>query len=102
MGTESLEARPTLVSACPAPQLFADVMNLFPQKPRRAITTARLQLHDWRRDLDHARIEIDCAAGGELERATGPRKHFAANESLRGPENFLRFLTNVVDDEAEF
>src|SRR4051794_10497362 len=99
MGAESLKPRPALVAPRPAPQLLADVMNLFPQEAGRAITTARLHFHDWRRHFDHARVEIDRATGRELERATGPRQHFAANQPLRRPENFFRLLTNVVDDE---
>src|SRR5256885_4941489 len=101
MRTETLEPRPAFVSPSPMPQLFADVMNLLPQKPRRAITTARLQFHDRRRHFDHAGVEINRAAGRELEGTPGARNHLPANEPLRRSEDRFRPPPNVVDDEAE-
>src|SRR5256885_7099771 len=102
MRTETLEPRPAFVSPSPMPQLFADVMNLLPQKPRRAVTAARLQFHDRRRHFDHTGVEINRAAGRELEGAPSSRKHLPANEPLRRSENLFGPLPDVIDDEAEF
>src|SRR5256714_3169999 len=102
MRAETLELGPAFISACPAPQFLADVMNLFPQESRCAIATARFQLDDRRRHFDHAGVEINRAAGRKLERASGARQHFAPNKFLRRPENFFRPLTDAVNDQTEF
>ena len=102
MRAEALELRPAFISPRPTPQLLAHVVDLFPQEPRRAIATTRLQFHDRRRDFDHACVEVNRAAGWELEGAPGPRQHFAPDKFLRRPENFFRAFTDAVNDQAEF
>src|SRR4051794_32758679 len=87
---ESLKARLAFVSTGPAPQLFADIMNLLPQEPRRSITTARLQLDNGRCHLDHAGVEIDRPAGRQLERASSARQHLVPDQFLSGPEDLFR------------
>src|ERR1051325_4110674 len=101
MRAETLEPRPAFLSPRPAPQFFTDVMDLFPQKPGRAVTTAGLEFYNRRGHLDDARVEVNRAAGWQLKGTAGARQHFPPNELLGRPENFLRPLANVVDDEAE-
>ena len=102
MRAETLELRLAFISPRPAPQLLAYVVDLFPQEPRRAIATTRLQFHNRRRDFDHTGVEVNRTAGRELEGAPGARQHFAPDKFLRGSENFLRAFTDAVNDQAEF
>src|SRR6185436_9752680 len=85
----------------PFAQLFTQVLNLFPQKPGGTITTPRFNLDDRCGYLDHARVEINRAAGGELERAACPRNHLATNEVLRRSENFFGQPANIINHEDE-
>jgi hypothetical protein len=98
---ETLEPRLAFVSFAPAAELVAHVLDLFPQKTRRAITAARLELHDRSGHFDNAGVEINRAAGGQLKGAPRSRHHFLPNESLGRSENYLRPPANIINEKAE-
>src|SRR2546423_9102063 len=101
MGAETLQPCLAFVPPGPAAQLRPDVLNLLPQEARRAIATARLQFHDRRRHFDHTGVEIDRAAGRELEGTPSARKHLPSNQPLRRAKDCFRPPPNAVDNETE-
>jgi hypothetical protein len=101
MRAETLQPRLAFVAPAPAPEFLAHILNLFPQQPRGAVTTARLELHDRCSHLDHAGVEINRATGGELEGAPRARHHLLANQPLRRSEYYLRPPPNIIDQKAE-
>src|SRR3954462_10157143 len=98
MRAESLEPGPAFIPLSPAAQLLADKVDLFPQQSGGAIATTWLQFHDRRRHFDDSGVEINRAAGRQLERPPSSRQHFVTDQFLRGPENLLRQLALVIND----
>src|SRR4029077_14380882 len=102
MCAEALKRALTLVSPGPVIQLLSQIADLLPQQTRRAITTARLELNNGRGDFDHAGVEINCTACGQLKRFAGARNHSPSHQTAGITENFFGTPSAAVNDEIEF
>src|SRR4029078_3192775 len=67
----------------PPRALVAHELDLLPEVVRHARGGARSQLDDGGDDLDHPAVEVDGAAGRELERAARPPEERGVDERLR-------------------
>ena len=69
VGAVCLQADVAAAALLPFRQLAPHERNLFPEVPHHPRAAARGQLDDGSHDLDHPAVEVDGAAGRELERA---------------------------------
>src|SRR6266540_402430 len=102
MCAEADEADFAAVLLLPRVQLLSQEENRLPQRPAGARRAASTDLDDRSRNLDHARIEVDRSAGGQVIRASGAVHHLDADEILRSAENVLRLYGLSVESEREF
>ena len=102
MRAEALERAVALVALGPMIQFTTQIADLFPQQARRAITTTRLEFNNGCGDFDHAGVEINCAARGQLKRLAGTRNHSASDQAAGITENFFRTPSAPVNEKIKF
>src|SRR4029079_13265483 len=102
MCAEALERALAFVSAGPVIQLLSQIADLLPQQTRRAITTARLEFNNGRGDFDHAGVEINGTARGELKRFAGARNHSPSHETARIAKDFFRTPSASINEKIKF
>src|SRR6266581_7353650 len=102
MRAEALKRALTFVSAGPVIQLPSQIADLLPQQTRRAITTARLEFNYGRGDFDHAGVEINCAARGQLKRFAGTRNHSPSDQAAGITKDFFRTPSASINKKIKF
>src|SRR6266702_5588468 len=102
MRTEALKRALTFVSPGPVIQLPSQIADLLPQQARRAITTARLEFNNGRGDFDHAGVEINCAARGQLKRFAGTRNHSPSDQAAWITKDLFRTPSASINEKIEF
>ena len=102
MRAEALKRALTFVSPGPVIQLPSQIADLLPQQTRRAITTARLEFNNGRGDFDHAGVEINCAARGQLKRFAGARNHSPSHQSAGITKDFFWTPSASVNEKIKF
>src|SRR6266536_728106 len=89
MRAEALKRALTFVSPGPVIQLPSQIADLLPQQTRRAITTAWLEFNNGCGYFNHAGIEINCAARGQLKRFAGARNHSSSHQTAGITKDFF-------------
>src|SRR6478752_1349214 len=102
MRAEALKRALTFVSPGPVIQLPSQIADLLPQQTRRLITTARLEFNDGRGDFDHSRVEINCAARGQLKRFAGARNHSPSHQTAGITKDFFWTLSASINKKIKF
>src|SRR5262249_9830407 len=102
MCAEALECAVALVLRGPVIELPPQIADLLPQQTRRAITTAALELNNGRCDFDHAGVEINRAARGQLKRFAGARNHAAAHQAAGVTKNPFGTSSASVNEKIKF
>ena len=102
MRAEALKRALTFVSPGPVIQLLSQIADLLPQQTRRAITTARLEFNNGRGDFDHAGVEINCAARGQLKRFAGARNHSPSHQTAGITKDFFWTPSASVNEKIKF
>src|SRR5947207_14904356 len=102
MRAEALKPALTLVSPGPVIQLASQIADLLPQHTRRSITTAALEFNNGRGDFDHAGVEINCAARGQLKRFAGARNHSASHQMAGITKDFFRTPSASINEKIKF
>src|SRR5262245_33605304 len=101
MRAEALQRAVALVPRGPVIQLPAQIADLFPQQPCRAITTAALEFNNGRGDFDHAGVEINGTARGQLKRFAGARNHLASHQAAGITKDFFRTPPVSVNEKIK-
>src|SRR6187455_2610840 len=99
MRAEALKRALTFVLPSPVIQLLSKITNLFPQQTRRAITTDRLEFNNGRGDFDHAGVEIDRAARGQLKRFASARNHSPSHQTAGITKDFFRTASASINEK---
>src|SRR4029450_6971942 len=102
MRAEALKRALTFVSPSPVIQFLSQIADLLPQQTRRAITTARLEFNNGRGDFDHAGVEINCTARGQLKRFAGARNHFPSPQTAGVTKNLFGTPSAAVNEKIKF
>ena len=102
MRAEALKRALTLVSPGPVIQLPSQTADLLPQQTRRAITTARLEFNNGCGHFDHAGVEINCAARGQLKRFAGARNHSLSDQAAGIAKDFFRTPSAAINKKIKF
>ena len=102
MRAKALEPAPAPVSPVPVIKLPSQIADLLPQQARRAITTAALELDNGCGDFDHAGVEINRAASGQLKRFAGTRNHSASHQAAGITKHFFRMPSAAVNEKIKF
>ena len=102
MRAEALKRALTFVSPGPVIQLPSQIADLLPQQTRRAITTAALEFNNGCGDFDHAGVEINCTARGQLKRFAGARNHSASDQTAGITKDFFRTPSAAVNEKIKF
>ena len=102
MRAEALQRAVALVSPGPVIQLPSQIADLLPQQTHRAITTSRLEFNNRRGDFDHAGVEINRTAGGQLERFAGARNHSTSHQTAGITKDFFRTPSASVNEKIKF
>src|SRR5213078_141637 len=102
MRAKTLQAALAAVSSGPVIQLPSQIADLLPQQTRRAITTARLEFNYGRGDFDHAGVEINCAARGQLKRFAGTRNHSSSHQTAGITKDFFWTPSASINKKIKF
>src|SRR4029077_3417016 len=102
MRAEALKRALTFMSPGPVIQLPSQIADLLPQQTRRAITTARLEFNNGRGDFDHAGVEINCAARGQLKRFAGARNHSPAHQAAGITKDLFWTPSASINEKIKF
>src|ERR1700751_2551613 len=102
MRAEALKRALTFVSPGPVIQFPSQIADLLPQQPSRAITTSPLEFNNWRGDFDHAGVEINRAAGGQLKRSAGARNHSPSHQTAGITKDFFRTPSAAINEKIKF
>src|SRR6476659_7213883 len=102
MRTEALKRALTFVSPGPMIQFPSQIADLLPQQTRRAITAAWLEFNNGRGDFDHAGVEINCTARGQLKRFAGARNHSPSNQTAGITKHFFRTASVSINEKIKF
>src|SRR3954470_15003177 len=102
MRAEALKRALRFVSRGPMIQLLSQIADLLPQQTRRPITTAWLEFNNGRGDFDHAGVEINCTARGQLKRFAGARNHPPSHQTAGITKNFFRTPPASIDEKIKF
>src|SRR5262245_5491075 len=102
MRAEALQRAVALVPRGPVIQFPAQITDLFPQQACRAITTAALEFNNGRGDFDHAGVEINGAARGQLKRFAGARNHSGSHQAAGITKDFFRTPPVSVNEKIKF
>src|SRR4051812_30757472 len=85
----------------PRVELLPEEANAFPQRAARARGTTSLELDHRGRDLDHTRVEVHRAAGGEVIRPPLPVHHASADDPCGADEDILRLRGFSVEHDGK-
>src|SRR5882672_12917695 len=102
MRAEALKRALALVSPSPVIQFPSQIADLLPQQTRRSITTARLEFNYRRRDFYPPRVEINCAARGQLKRFAGARNHSSSHQTAGITKDFFWTPSASINKKIKF
>src|SRR6266480_7893200 len=102
MRAKTLQAALAAVSPGPVIQLPSQITDLLPHQTRRAITTARLEFNNGCGDFDHAGVEINCTARGQLKRFAGARNHSPSHQTAGITKDFFRTPSAAINEKIKF
>src|SRR5512132_2071817 len=102
MRAKALECAVALVPLRPVIQLPSQIADLLPQQTRRAITTARLEFNNGRGDFDHAGVEMNCTARGQLKRFAGARNHSPSHQTAGITKDFFWTPSASINEKIKF
>src|SRR6266850_2392015 len=102
MRAEALKRALTVMSPGPVIELPSQIADLLPQQTRRAITTTRLEFNNGRGDFDHAGVEINCTARGQLKRFAGARNHSPSHQTAGITKDFFWAPSASINEKIKF